>query len=151
TYLLVRPALRRALGQTEPTEWETRFLKTMRERAPKRTAAEMFPEAKNSPAQRAGVETIFTALFLALDDAPGKVMSPATQQAFDRLWSMQVREGKERGAWPFFQVDLDPWETNGESPYFGATLAAVAIASTSADYRKPPEIRERIADLAAYL
>src|SRR5262249_47114595 len=36
-YLLARPALRQALGETEPTQWETGLLESMRSRIEKRT------------------------------------------------------------------------------------------------------------------
>jgi hypothetical protein len=81
----------------------------------------------------------------------GETLSSATRQALDRVWSLQIREGKAQGAWPFFELDLDPWETNGESPFFGASMATLAVGTTPAGYRKQPEIRQRIGDLTAYL
>jgi squalene-hopene/tetraprenyl-beta-curcumene cyclase len=145
-YLVVRPALRRVLGESQPTTYETRFLEIMRSRAEKNSAADMYPKSK-APSHPAGVESIFTAWILATQDPAG----PATQKAFDRLWSMQIRDGKAKGSWDFFEVDLDPWETNGASPYFGAALAALAAGAMPADYRAKPEIRERIAELTGYL
>jgi squalene-hopene/tetraprenyl-beta-curcumene cyclase len=146
SYLVVRPALRRALGEGQPTTYETRFLETMRARAEKSTGAEMYPKSK-APSHAAGAESIFTALILAMQDPDGA----ATQKAFDRLWSMQIRDGKAKGSWDFFETDLDPWETNGASPYFGAALAAFAAGAMPADYRAKSEIREHIADLTGYL
>ena len=146
TYMLVRPRLRRAIGETQPTAHETRFLDISRRRAEIQTPAEMFPKSKN-PAQAAGVESILTAWILALRDPTANV----TRLAFDRMWSLQVREGKAKGAWAFFELDLDPWETNGASPYFGAALAALAVAALPEEYRQRQNIRERISDLAGYL
>jgi hypothetical protein len=150
TYLLARPELRRALGQSQPTEWERGYLNTMRERASKSTAAELYPKAKD-PSAGASVESIFSALFLALDDAPAKTMSPATRQAFDRLWSLQIRDGKAKGRWAFYELDSEPWEMSGESPYFGAVLAALAVGATPPEYRNQAAVRDRIAELADYL
>src|SRR6478735_3063427 len=45
TYLLARPALRRILGEAEPTPYETGLLDSLRTRLPKRTARELFPKA----------------------------------------------------------------------------------------------------------
>src|SRR5262252_7729983 len=43
SYLVARPVLRRALGESQPTPYETRFLEIMRSRTEKNTAAEMYP------------------------------------------------------------------------------------------------------------
>src|SRR4051812_18107205 len=48
TYLLARPALRKLLGETEPTEYETGLLESLRSRLPKRTPKELFPKG-NEP------------------------------------------------------------------------------------------------------
>lgn len=145
-YLVARPALRRALGENRPTPYETRFLEIMRSRADKPTAETLYPKSKD-PSHAAGVESIFTAWILAMQDPAGA----ATRQAFDRMWSLQIPEGKAKGSWPFFELDLDPWETTGASPYFGAALAALAVGAAPAEYRARPDIREHIADLNGYL
>src|SRR5580700_2117448 len=46
--------------------------------------------------QAVGVEAIFAALFLAPEN------SASSQAAFDRLWFLQMREGKAAGAWSWF-------------------------------------------------
>jgi hypothetical protein len=61
-----RPALRRALGEAEPTSYERGLLDGLRARLEKKTASEMSPGAKEPFAsQRLGVEAIFSALLLA--------------------------------------------------------------------------------------
>jgi hypothetical protein len=129
TYLLARPALRAVLHEPDPTPYETALLASLRERVPKREGKQLFPNfAKETiAAQGAGVESILAALFLKSD------------AAFDRLWSLQ-----NKNAWPWFQVDLDPWETT-DSPFFGAALAAYAIRTGPAQYR------DRLPALTAYL
>jgi squalene-hopene/tetraprenyl-beta-curcumene cyclase len=127
-YLLARPALRQALGETEPTQWETGLLESMRSRIEKRT-----PDGA-----ALGVESVMAALFLR---------SPA---ALDRMWALQVRDGKLAGGWKWYMTDLDPWE-EPESELFGAALGAIAAGSEPEEYRNRPEIRERVAALAAYL
>jgi squalene-hopene/tetraprenyl-beta-curcumene cyclase len=99
--------------------------------------------------QTVGVEAIFAALFLD----PEKLQDPekvAERKAWDRLWSMQFHEGAEKGSWPWFTFDSDPYETS-DSGFFGASLAALAISSTASEYQARPEIRERVAELTAYL
>src|SRR5713226_1071509 len=96
TYLLVRPALRRALGESAPTSYERGLLDGLRARVEKKTAVELSPSAKEPIAsQKLGVEAILSALFLALEDSG----SAETRQAFDRLWSLQILDGKAKGAW----------------------------------------------------
>src|SRR5882672_3600450 len=69
TYLLVRPALRRALGESTPTSYERGLLEGLRARVEKKSAAELSPSAKEPFAsQKLGVEAVFSALFLALQD-----------------------------------------------------------------------------------
>jgi len=137
TYLLARPALRRALGENQPTTFETAVLDGLRARLPKRV-----PEGKEPQAsQKLGVEAILAALFLTGPDA---------ETAFDRLWPLQVREGKSRGAWAWFEFNLDPWESP-ESEFFGASLAAMAVGNAPSGYRARPEIRERVKELTGFL
>src|SRR6266545_4316775 len=105
-YLLARPALRRALGDTQPTAYETGLLDSLRKRATKTDPKELFRTVKEPGTSRAlAVESIFAALFLATDDATHNRWSTETQQAFGRMWSMQIREGDAEGAWPWNEFD----------------------------------------------
>jgi hypothetical protein len=123
TYLLARPALRRILGETEPTRYETGLLDSLRGRLPKHTAKELFPkEDEPHLSEKAGVESIFAAWFLR-DSA-----------AYERMWSLQTADG----AWAWSSYDLNPWE-QPESAYFGAAIAALAFQSSPADARTRPE------------
>jgi hypothetical protein len=133
-YLIARPALRRVMGETAPTQWETGYLDALRARSGSTDAKAMLGFGKEPVAsQSMGVESIFAALFLR-DSAAAR----------DRLWNLQLREGNERGAWNWFQVQLEPWEETG-APFFGAALAAMAL-----DHAPPPD-REQSAALTAYL
>jgi squalene-hopene/tetraprenyl-beta-curcumene cyclase len=149
-YLLARPALRQALGESGPTKYEAALLDTLRSRLDKKTPAEMFPSAIASyAATAASVESIFAALLLTADSSGGKLSGDA-ERAFDRMWSLQLREGDLSGAWGWFAQDLDPWEMP-ESRYYGAALAAVAAGMAPPEYRSRPEVRENIARLRKYL
>jgi squalene-hopene/tetraprenyl-beta-curcumene cyclase len=136
TYLLVRPALRRELGEKDPTEFETGLRDALRARIPlpEVFSASFAKEPKHS--QSLGVESIHAALILG-DEA-----------ALERMWSLQLTEGKEKGAWNWFHLDLDPWETL-ESNFYGATLAAMAVRNASAEHRA--RHLEQIAMLTDYL
>ncbi len=136
TYLLVRPALRRELGEKEPTEFETGLRDALRTRIPMH---DVFPAAfakEPKHGQSLGVESIHAALLL--EEEP----------ALERMWSLQITEGKEKGAWNWFHLDLDPWETP-ESTFYGATLAAMAVKNAPAEHRA--RHLEQIAMLTDYL
>ncbi len=113
TYLLARPALRKALGEDTPTVYEAGLLASLRSRLD-------LKEPANSPGL--GVESILAARFLA------------TGEAFDRLWALQIREGAGKGSWNWFSLNQDPWEMP-ESRFYGAALAAMAIPAK--DHGRP--------------
>ncbi len=139
TYLLARPALRHAVGETEPTQYESALLNSLRGRVAKTDPKELFPGSKEQKAAEAlGVEAILAALFLG------------SEQALDRMWSLQLKEGDSAGAWTWNEFNLDPWETP-QSAFFGASLAAMATSQTSKGYRERPDVSEHIAALTAYL
>jgi squalene-hopene/tetraprenyl-beta-curcumene cyclase len=100
--------------------------------------------------QAAGVDAIICALSLTLAESNGSPLSPEARKALDRMWSLQIPEGASAGAWHWFDLNLDPWETP-EATFYGATLAALAIGQAPASYREEPQVRERIGALAAYL
>jgi squalene-hopene/tetraprenyl-beta-curcumene cyclase len=150
TYLLARPALRRVLGETGPTSSETVLLDGLRSRAGLLDAKEIKRGFTAEPvaSQALGVEAVFAALFLSQAD-DGAALDADAQKAFDRLWLLQARQGAGRGAWPWFNLNADPYEMP-PSPFYGATLAALAAGNASAEYRKQPKVQERIAELNAY-
>ncbi len=86
--------------------------------------------------QSLGVEAIHAALLLG------------EEPALERMWSLQIKEGKEKGAWDWFHLDLDPWETP-QSNFYGAALAALAVKNASEEHRA--RHREQIAMLVDYL
>ena len=139
TYLLARPALRRVLGEAEPTAYETGLKDALLARAGIGLKDALKAQKEPAASQGIGVESIFAALFLNPE-------TPAAQQAWDRLWSMQFHEGPAKGSWPWFDFDTDPYET-ADSGFFGASLAALAISATPPEYQARPEIKERVAEL----
>jgi hypothetical protein len=138
TYLLARPALRRVLKESQPTMYEVGLLDRLRTKVGEKPAGAL-----------QGVETIFSAMFLSREDAT-KTMSAHTQKAFGQLWALQSGDGAPKGGWRWYAANLDPWE-NTESGRYGASLAAVALLQTPAEYRETPGVREQAASLNAYL
>jgi len=127
TYLMARTALDRT--QPGSREYRDLLLNGLKERIAK-------PVVKPTPG--IGTESVLAAVALG------------SETALERMWSLQIREGETKGAWPWFNLKLDPWETT-DSTYFGASLAAMAAAKAPADYRKRPDVTERLSDLKTYL
>jgi squalene-hopene/tetraprenyl-beta-curcumene cyclase len=142
TYLLARPALRRMLGEAEPTTYEVGLVDGLVARVGSGLVEALKAVKEPLASQAVGVEAIFAALFVA----PEK---PAARQAWDRLWSMQIREGSAKGSWPWFEFDTDPYETT-DSGFFGASLAALAICATPPEFQARPVVKEGVAELTAY-
>lgn len=136
SYLLARPALRKALGESEPTQYETGLRTGLRTRIEK---------VGTTPS--VGVESVHAALSFILDDP---AMGAETRKAFDRMWALQLRDGEFKGTWTWFNLTLDPWEMP-ESRFYGAALAALATGSAPKSYRQEPAVVERLADLTSYL
>ncbi len=131
TYLFARPALRRALGESNPTSYETGLRDSLRARLDQNEPKDPSAHA----AQQLGVESVFASLFVGHDDA---------DRAFDRMWALQSKEGKAKGGWAWFSLDRDPWEMP-ESEFYGATLAALATGGLTTEHR------ENVLALSAYL
>src|SRR2546426_7999922 len=136
TYLLARPMLRRSLGESQPTPYEKVLLEGIQAQA----AAE---------GNRQGAEAVFAALVFSLQNAGSKTLSADSKRAFDRLWTLQIREGKERGAWKWPNANHDPWSTP-DAPFYGASLAALVAGTAPAEYRRWADVRERTARLTDY-
>jgi len=76
-------------------------------------------------------------------------LSPDTKLALDNMWGQQLKTGEAKGAWPWLQFHNSPWE--GDSQYYGATLAAIAVGSAPGNYQYSPEIQDDIKLLREYL
>lgn len=150
-YLLARPALRRTLGEHVPTLYEAVLIDGVRATVIKTNGAYLFGDSKGLLAdQEFGSQAILSALVLAMDDAPHLRLSPEGESAFERLWTLQLRTGENKGAWNWSDFDLDPWETP-HATFYGAALAAVATGVAPADYQNRPQIQENVTILQNYL
>jgi squalene-hopene/tetraprenyl-beta-curcumene cyclase len=150
-YLLARPALRKALGESTPTLYEAVLLDGLRATVVKTDGKTLLGDFKGLLADQVfGAQAVLTATLLAMDDATRGRTSPETEAAFERIWGLQIRTGKLKGAWYWSDFDLDPWET-ADSTYYGAALAALATGVAPAGYQSRPEIQENIASLSGYL
>ncbi|HWB95711.1 MAG TPA: hypothetical protein VG672_03390 [Bryobacteraceae bacterium] len=152
TYLLVRPALRRALGEAAPTQYEAALTAGMRTRLDAAQPKSMFPRFTHEPllSQGAAVEAILSSLLLASQEASQATLSAEAERAFAHMWSLQIQEGAASGGWGWFSLGLSPWEAP-ESGYYGAALALEAVATAPATYRNRPDVQKHLAALTAYL
>jgi squalene-hopene/tetraprenyl-beta-curcumene cyclase len=153
-YALARPALRKALAEAAPTENERLLLENVAKRV--RLWKEIAPvyndkeDGHNKSAESRATEAILLAFILANNDAQTGKVSKDTRTAFDNLWALQQTAGEYKGAWLWQLFDLNPWEGN-VSPYYGATLAAIAVGTALENYRSTPEIQNNLKMLRDYL
>jgi squalene-hopene/tetraprenyl-beta-curcumene cyclase len=97
-----------------------------------------------------GTEAVLNAIILASYDARSGKLSPTTLSAFKEMWSLQQTTGLGRGAWQWIEFNNEPWEAY-DSPFYGATLAAIATGLAPEDYRSSPEIQPNLDLLRDYL
>src|ERR1700728_2820522 len=152
TYLLARPALRQALGEKSgPTLYENVLVASMRATVIRTDANDLFAGLKGVIIDQVyGAQVVLSSLVLAMDDAKRGKLSPEGEKAFDRMWSLQLKSGSDKGAWLWSDFDLDPWETK-DAAFYGAALAALATGLAPGDCQSRPEIEENVAALRVYL
>jgi hypothetical protein len=140
-YAFARPALRRLRGAMERTAFEQRLLDHTKLRVEKwkeldTPAVRLFYDFDDKKKKESwGTEAVLNALVLALDDRNEERTAPSalTRQAFAHLWQVQSQDGPERGSWDWLDFGLEPWESP-RGRYFGATLAALAVAAAPSYY-----------------
>jgi squalene-hopene/tetraprenyl-beta-curcumene cyclase len=152
-YAMARPALRAALGEQAPSPNERKLLDNVIKRV--RLWSEVAPfypdETRGVPktAESRGTESILNALILTnYDVATGKLSADA-RLALDNMWAQQLKTGEAKGAWSWLQFHNSPWE--GDSQYYGATLAAIAVGTAPGNYGSAPEIQDGMKVLREYL
>ena len=129
-YAVGRSALRAALAEQGPTAMEQKLVDNVAKRV--RMWKEVKPFYPDKPtadktgidpktAESRGTESILNALVLTSYQAPDAAM------ALDNMWSEQLQIGAAKGAWNWLQFHNSPWE--GDSQYYGATLAAIAAGN----------------------
>jgi squalene-hopene/tetraprenyl-beta-curcumene cyclase len=152
-YALARPALRKVLREQIPTTNERILLANVTKRV--RLWKEIAPvyndkDGANKSAESRSTEAVLLAFVLASNDAESGKLSDDTRTAFDNLWALQQAGGANKGAWLWQLFDLNPWE-GSISPYYGATLAAIAVGTAPDNYRSAPEIQDKLKMLRDYL
>lgn len=151
-YLVSRPALRQSLDQKSgPTLYEDLLVEGTRATVFRTDAKELFGGLKGRLIDQVyAAVSVVSAVVIAMEDAPRGKLSPEGEKAFERMWSIQVKEGPDQGAWQWSDYNLDPWETK-DSVAYGAALGALATGLAPGDYQSRPEIQRNVAALTAYL
>jgi squalene-hopene/tetraprenyl-beta-curcumene cyclase len=151
-YLVARPALRQSLGEKSgPTLYENLLVEGTRATVFRTDAKELFGGLKGPLIDQVyAAVSVVSAVVIAMEDKPHGKLSPEGEKAFERMWSIQVKEGPGQGAWQWSDYNLDPWETK-DSVAYGAALGALATGMAPGDYQARPEIRHNVAALTAYL
>src|SRR5215469_5111850 len=103
-YLVARPALRGALHETTAPAPETELLRSVRARSAAREATPAGAVPGTNPPkglladQLLATQAVLTPLVLAYDDRPKGKLSPEAEEAFRRMWDLQVHESAAKGA-----------------------------------------------------
>ncbi len=152
-YALARPVLRKTFGDPKPSAQEQALVENVTKRV--RLWKEDGPyysdkgeEYKTSESR--GTEAVLNAFILSNRDAETRQLSPETRAAFDNMWAEQQKAGDLKGAWSWLQFDQEPWEAR-DSVYYGASLAAMAVADAPGNYAATPEIQDNLNLLREYL
>lgn len=153
-YALSRSSLRAVLGESQRTATETKLLDNVARRVREWRDMEPFypDQTRGIPksSESRGTESVLNALILATRDAERGVLSDETRTAFANMWTLQMRTKELSGSWAWLNFGLNPWEST-TSPYFGASLAAVAVGTAPGGYAASPEIQESVKLLREYL
>jgi len=153
-YALARPSLRGALNEHGPSPVEQRLVDNVVKRVRMWHDVEPFyPDQRNGlpkTSESRGTESILNAVVLAGRDAEAGVLSDDARKAFANLWALQMRNGDLAGAWAWLNFRYEPWEAPG-SPYYGATLAALAVGEAPGGYASGGDVQDNLRLLKTYL
>jgi squalene-hopene/tetraprenyl-beta-curcumene cyclase len=127
-YVMARPVLRKATGESKPTPQEAKLLNETLRRIDTYGSHEPFYKGKNE--QSRGTEAVLNLLILAGEDSRqnSQTLSGPAHKALEELW----KEQRTDGAWDWLDFGLEPYEST-DSLYYGAALAAMAVG-TVAEY-----------------
>jgi hypothetical protein len=149
-YAMVRPALRRDLGESEIAAPERVMLDSVEKRVSHWD--EMVPfysDAKNGPGKTAeahATEAVMNAVVLASYDGGQGHLRPITRMAFENAWALE----EQTGGWKWQDFHLGPWESS-ESAYQGAALLVVEALNAPDGFAHEPAVRAHLDRVKQYL
>ena len=152
-FAIARPALRAPLGEREPSAAENKILNNLLMRARNWRDIEPFypDQTRGIPktSESRAIEAVMNALVLSRRDARDGRLSDDTRTALGVMWALQMKTGPNTGAWTWLNFNYEPWESPN-SPYFGASLAALAAGSAPDAYAAAPDIQDNVRALGGY-
>jgi squalene-hopene/tetraprenyl-beta-curcumene cyclase len=153
-FIFVQPALRGVSPETNSLDNNSKIIDDVKKRVRLWNSVTSYygdkdDGAGNGAGSRA-TEAVLNAVILACHDSQTGQLSDEALMAFQNMWALQLTAGSEKGAWLWQKFGLSPWESN-DSPYFGATLAALAVGMAPASYRSNPDIQSNLTLLRGYL
>jgi squalene-hopene/tetraprenyl-beta-curcumene cyclase len=152
-YALARPALRGPLGEAAPSASEAKIFGNLLTRARNwRDVEPWYPDQTRGipkTSESRAIESVMNALVIVRRDAAAGHLSDDARTALGVMWALQMKTGPEAGAWTWLNFKMEPWESPN-SPYFGASLAALAVGSAPDGYAASAEVQERLAALRGY-
>ena len=152
-YALARPELRGLLKESGPSAAEDKIVGNLLTRARDwRDIEPWYPDQTRGlpkTSESRAIESVMNALVLSRRDAITGKLSEDTRTALNVMWALQMKTGPEAGAWTWLNFKMEPWESPN-SPYFGASLAALAVGSAPEGYLGSAENAERLKALRGY-
>jgi squalene-hopene/tetraprenyl-beta-curcumene cyclase len=152
-YALGRPALRRPLGEQARSPQENRLVDNVVKRVTMwKDVAPFYPDQTRGipkSSESRGTESVLNALVVSGRDAERGHMSDEGRTAFANMWALQMKTDATSGAWTWLNFHYEPWEST-DSPYFGATLAAIAVAQAPEAYAESADIQENLKQLRTF-
>ena len=152
-YAIARPALRAPLGERQPSAAEAKILNNLLTRARAWRDIEPFypDQTRGIPktSESRAIEAVMNALVLSERDARDGHLSEDARTQLGVMWTLQMKTGPNNGAWTWLNFNYEPWESPN-SPYFGASLAALAVGSAPDGYSAAPEIQGNLKALGGY-
>jgi squalene-hopene/tetraprenyl-beta-curcumene cyclase len=152
-YAIARPTLHPAIDRGARTQLEWKLVDNVTKRVRMWEVVEPFyPDATRGvpkTLESRGTESVLNAVILTSFDAGDGKLSADGRRALDNMWGQQLKSGDEIGAWPWLQFPNAPWE--GDSQFYGSTIATIAVGAAPGNYRSAPEIQAGLRLLREYL
>jgi len=152
-YALSRAALHAPLGETVPPPIEQQVFDNVLKRVRMwKDVQPFYPDQTTGlpkTSESRGTESILNALILVWRDLPSGKLSGDARMALDHMWELQLRTGEMNGAWAWLQFHNAPWE--GDSQYWGTTLAAIAVGSAPGGYQSEPGVQAGLKRMRTWL
>ncbi len=153
-YALCRPTLRASLGEETASEAEQKIVGNVEKRVRLwDVVGPYYGDAGLGYGQVSdsrGTESVLNAFILVTHDLQDGHLREITRLALKQMWDLQLSEGPDKGSWKWINHGMEPWEA-GDSQFYGATLAAVAVGMAPDSYGFSSDIQIKLALLQAYL